>query len=170
MHKLDMRGVVNYELYRGGELHVPCTTVPNGITNLAKNTLLNLMFNAGSSTGNTWYIGLIDAAGTVVLQATDVMNGTLSWAELSNYTTGGNNTLRPAWGKGSASGQAVTNASQATYDFAGISGTKSVHGIFVVNSSAKNGTDGLLWSTAAFLSPIVVQNGDQLRVTYTVQL
>ena len=112
----------------------------------------------------------MDASTFTQFQATDVMTSHTGWAEFSSYTVSGNGTNRGTWSQGSAAAQAITNASPVTYDFTGFSGTASVQGIFVVSDPAKTGTAGLLWSSASFLAPLSVQSGDQLRVTYTVQL
>jgi len=164
---LGPKGVVHYELYRGGKLLLPRTAC-NAVTNTAKNRFLDGWFNAGTiETNTTWSIGLVDAATYSSFQLTDTMSSHTGWQEFTDYTVGGVGTNRGLWSQGAASGQAVTNASPVTFDFTA-SGT--IQGIFVVSNITKGSTANLLWSTASFLSPLTVESGDQLRVTYTVQL
>jgi hypothetical protein len=151
---------------------------PNGITNEGKNKLLNVMFHGATAIG-TWWIGLIDNSGYTALAATDtyddinqVANG---WDEFTTYTDAGNGgsaSTRPQWSEGAASGQSITNASPAVFD---LTGAGTVKGVFVVGGDAgsQNKSDhtagSTLWSTALFTSgDVVVANGDQLKVTYTV--
>ena len=89
------------------------------------------------------------------------------WGEFTNYTVSGSGTVRATWGYGSATAQAVTNSSPGVFDF---TGSGSVQGILITGDPTKLGTGVLLWSTAAFAAPLAVTTGDQLRVTYTVQL
>lgn len=162
----DLKGTVNYELYRGGKL-LQARSVPNGITNGAKNALLDAWFNGGSSSGSIWYIGLVDESTYTSFATTDTMDSHSGWTELTSYTVGGNGLLRGTWGQGSASGQAVTNGTAVEFDF---TATGIVQGIFAVSDGTKSGNIGTLWSTASFNAPLNVESGDQLRVTYTVQL
>lgn len=164
------RGIVDYELSRGGRILVPRTRVPNGIANLAKLTLLDAWFNGGADAGSAWSIALVDGDTYTQFQATDTALLHGGWAEFSAYTVSGNVFVRGDWGSGAAAGQAVTNTSPVVFDFVGITGTASIQGIFVTSEAAKNSSSGLLWSTASFAAPLTVQSGDQLRVTYTVQL
>jgi hypothetical protein len=164
------KGIIKYELYRGGKLLVAPTLAPNGVANLAKNTLLDMWFNGGAGSGSAWAIGLVDQSTYTAFQATDTITSHSGWTEFTSYTVSGSGTTRGNWAQGAAAGQAVTNPSPVVFDFAGITGTATVQGIFVVSSITKGGTDGLLWSSASFLAPLTVQTGDQLRVTYTVQL
>ena len=56
-----------------------------------------------------------------------------------------------------------------------VAGSGTVKGLFLVgggtasNTKGDHASDGTLWATALFSSgDVVVQNGDQLKVTYTV--
>lgn len=147
----------------------------NGIVNEGKNKLLDVMFH-GVTQITTWYLGLIDNANYSALDATDTYddidqagNG---WDEFKNYTTGGSGTLRPEWAEDAASGQSITNSTVAVFD---ITGSGTVKGLFLsggiasTNTKGDHTTGGTLWATALFGSgDVAVQNGDQLKVTYTV--
>lgn len=157
---LDPRGRWVVEHFRDGE-RIGEYDVPNAITNQGKNYLLNAAFNGGTQVpANSWFVGLIDGAGTPALVAQDTLGGHPGWNEFTNY--GGN---RPAWGQGAASGQSLTNATPASYT---IGGAGTLYGIFIasVNTGGSNGD--ILWSTAAFSAPVPVAGGDIMKSTYTL--
>jgi hypothetical protein len=167
--KFGPRGRFRVEHWRAG-MKIGVYDLPNAITNQGKNAILNTMFN-GATAITAWYVALIDGSGTPVLAATDVYanigNGN-GWNEFTTYS----DAARQAWGVGSASGQAVTNASPAIFN---INGSGSVYGLAVVGGGtspsvkADHAGGGTLWGEAAFTSGTVsVNNGDQLKVTYSV--
>ena len=134
----------------------------NGITNVGKDLLLDVMFFGGSQVAAAgWYSSLIDLSGYSALAAGDTMALHTGWNEFTSYTESN----RVAWGPGAASSQTTTNASPATFN---ISGSGTVKGVFVVSHNGKSGVDGTLWSTALFSADVPVSNGDQLKVTYSV--
>ena len=159
-------GLVHYELLRGGQILVPRTLAFNAVNNFAKNSFLDGFFNNGLR-GNAYYIGLIDASTFSAFNATDVIGSHAGWQEFTNYTVSGSGTVRATWGYGSATGQALTNSSPCVFDF---TASGSVYGILITGDPTKLGTGVLLWSTAGFAAPLAVTTGDQLRVTYTIQL
>jgi len=147
----------------------------NDIVNEGKNSLLNIMFHAGTQI-STWFMGLIDNANYTALAATDtyddINQAANGWDEFVNYTTGGSGVLRPTWEEDAASGQSITNSTVAVFD---ITGTGTAKGLFLSGGTASCNTKGdhdpagTLWATALFGSgDVAVQNGDQLKVTYTV--
>lgn len=154
----------------------------NGIVNQGLNDVLGVQFDAVTQK-TQWYIGLINLSGFSALDATDVYddidqagNG---WDTFQSYTdanNGDSTTTRPAWTTDAPSGQSITNSTtQAIFD---ITASGTVKGIFVVagqNAQTKGdhspGTTppNILWSTALFSGgDVAVSNGDQLKVTYTV--
>lgn len=150
----------------------------NGIVNEGKDKLLNVMFD-GATQISAWFLGIINNSGFTALAADDTYddidqagNG---WDEFQNYTDGNNAdsaVTRPAWGPDPASAQSITNSTVAVYN---ITGSGTVKGVFAVGggTTPQNKGDHLagstLWATALFTSgDVVVQNGDQLKVTYTV--
>jgi hypothetical protein len=140
--------------------------MPNGIVNEGKDKILDDMFNDGTQTANnSWFIGLIDAAGFTALADGDTaaqIGGSNGWAERSEYSEAN----RVAWGSGAAASQSTTNASPATFNITG--GSATLKGVFVVTVNTKDATTGTLWSTALFSADVPVTTGDQLKVTYTV--
>jgi len=141
--------------------------VNNGITDEGLNKLLDVMFHADTAVG-TWYIGLINntsfsalAAGDTAAQTHSDGSLTNGWREFNSY----DEATRGTWTEGAAAARSVTNA--ATVDFT-ISASGTVKGIFVVSTNTKSGTTGVLWSTAAFGSNVVVNDNDVLKITYTL--
>lgn len=173
---LGLRGRFQVEHIRNGEV-LRTFDFPNGIVNEGKNKLLDVMFHGATQIG-TWYLGLVDNSGYSALAADDLYddidqagNG---WDEFKSYTDAGNadsTVTRPEWTEGAASGQSITNGTVVVFD---ITGSGTVKGLFLVggtNSQTKGDhTPGnTLWATALFAGgDVAVQNGDQLKVTYTV--
>lgn len=174
---LEPRGVFKVELWRKGK-RINEWVAPNMATNEGKNKLLNVMFD-GATQITDWWIGLIDNSGYTGLAAGDtyvnINQPGDGWDEFTAYTdtaNSGNATTRPAWTMGSATIQSITNGAPVIFD---ITSSGTVKGLFLVggiaNAQLKNNheADGLLWATALFLSgDTAVSNGDQLKVTYTV--
>lgn len=134
----------------------------NDITNVGKNKIFDVMFNDATPIANaSWFIGLVNNSGFSAFAGGDTMSSHSGWTEFTTYSQ----STRVAWGSGAASGQSVTNASPATFD---ITGSGTVHGVFITSVSTKSGTTGTLWATAAFGADVPVTNGDQLKITYTV--
>lgn len=155
------RGKYHAEHWRNGKL-LNIYKPSNDITNEGKNKIFNVMFNGDTQiANNSWFIGLVNATSFSAFAAADVMGSHAGWAEFVSYSQ----TTRVAWGSVTSTAQSVTNTTPATFDF---TATGTLHGLFIVTNSTKGGTSGILWSTAAFSADIAVVNGDQLKVTYTV--
>jgi len=136
--------------------------LPNGITNVGKDLILDVMFNDGVAiANNSWFVGLIDLSGFTALAAADTMASHAGWNEFTTYSEAN----RVAWGSGAAASQSTTNSSPATFN---VTGSATVKGIFINSNNTKSGSTGTLWSTALFAADVPVTNGDQLKVTYTV--
>lgn len=175
-HLFNMRGEFIVEHWRRGR-RINEYRVQNGIVNEGKNKLLNVMFDGGTQI-TTWYLGLIDNSGYTALADADnydnIDQAGNGWDEFKNYTDGNNGdntTTRPEWPTDPASAQSITNSTVAVYN---ITGSGTVKGVFAVGGTGSQ-TKGhhaagpTLWATALFTSgDVTVQNGDQLKVTYTV--
>lgn len=159
MNKLKMRGRFHVEHVRSGEV-IGKYEMPNGIVNEGLNSILDIMFHATTQIA-TWYIGLVDNAGFTAFAASDIMSSHTGWSESVAYS----DATRIEWTEGAAATQSITNSTPVTFN---INAGATIKGIFVTSGSAKSGTTGTLWSTAAFASNVTVVNGDQLKVTYTV--
>lgn len=160
-NKFEMRGRYRAEHFRGGVL-LRAFDIHNDITNEGKNKIFNVMFNdATPIANNSWFIGLVNQSSFSAFAPGDTMASHAGWAEFIAYSQAN----RVAWGSVSSTAQSVSNTTPATFDF---TGTGTIHGLFIVSNSTKNGSSGTLWSTAAFANDIDVVNSDQLKLTYTV--
>ena len=134
----------------------------NDICNVGKNDIFNVYFHSGTQTSTAnWFIGLISNTGYSGLAVTDTMASHSGWTELTGYTQG----TRVSWGPAAASGQSITNVTPNQFD---INATATCKGVFVVNDGTKGGSTGTLWATALFSADVPVNNGDQLKTTYTL--
>lgn len=134
--------------------------IQNGVTNIGKDNALDVLFNTGSQI-TTWYLGQIDASGFTGVADTDTSASHTGWTEFQTYSEAS----RPTWGSGAASGQSVVNGSPVNFN---ITGSASLKGIFCISESTKGGATGILWATALYAADIPVNNGDLLKITYTV--
>jgi hypothetical protein len=174
---LQFNNPVKIEHYRDGAKIAEINT-HNALTNEGKAKLLNVAFHNVAAIA-TWYAGLVDNANFTQELAADTyaqINGTNQWKEYTTYTDANNsdNTLtRPEWPEGAASGTppSITNSSPMIYN---ITVNGAVHGVAIVGGGSAAATKadaaggGTLWATADFTAAVTVQNGDQLKVTYTV--
>ncbi|MBN2477306.1 MAG: hypothetical protein JXB62_22060 [Pirellulales bacterium] len=174
---LSPHGRFKVEHWRDGRL-IGEYEFPNGITNEGKDQLLNTQFDAATQI-TTWYLGLIDNANFTALAAGDtydeINQAGNGWDEFADYTDPGNGdsaTTRPVWNPDAAASQTVTNGTVVVLD---ITATGTIKGLFLVGGGTAPENKGdhaagsTLWATALFDSGDVdVQNGDQLKATYTV--
>lgn len=181
-HAARMGGVFHVEHWRDDELinkRLIEDPTLNGITNEGLDNNLNVYFDSGTQR-TAWYMGLINLTGYTALDATDTYDDIdqagNEWDTFSAYTDANNadsTTTRPEWPPDAASGQSITNTStKAIFD---ITGSGTVKGIFMCGDDGEAQTKGdhtvgnTLWSTALFSGgDVAVSNGDQLKVTYTV--
>lgn len=128
------------------------------------NDLLTKYFK-GSSYTAAWYVGLINNASFSALAGTDVaaqIGGTNGWLEATAYSESVRQTLT----LGSASAGSISNtASKAVFS---INGTVTIYGGFVVSTSTKSGTTGVLYGEAAFSATRAVVSGDTITVTVSL--
>ena len=135
--------------------------VPNGITDIGINAILDIAFRNQTQIA-TWYAGLIDNSGFTALAAADTMASHAGWSESVAYSDAN----RITWSTIAAASRLITNTT--TMDFS-INATATINGIFITSDNTKSGTSGTLWSTASFSTTRSVVNGDTLRLTYSVQ-
>jgi hypothetical protein len=154
------KGMVHVELFdKDGNLKCEFDA-PNQVTNAGKNSWLGIMF-FGATQLPTWYIGLVDNASFTAYNVADVMSSHTGWIESVVYSGG----VRPTWVTVAASGQSITNTSATVFN---ITSSATLQGVFIVSNSTLSGTTGTLWSCVSFPSTVAVNNGDQLKITYTV--
>jgi len=132
----------------------------NGVTNIGKDSQLDVIFNSGTQI-TSWYLGLVDNAGFTAFANSDTMASHGGWTEFTTYTEA----TRPQWSPDAAASQQITNSTPTNFN---ITGSGTLQGIFVTSDNTKSGTTGTLWATASFAGTIPVANGDLLKITYTV--
>ncbi len=153
-------GKFHVEHYRGGVL-LQKIPLPNGITDVGMNALLDIMFH-GTTQITAWFIGLVNNSGFTAFANADTMGSHTGWAEWTSY----DEATRVAWVEEAAAARSISN-SVTTADFT-ISATGTLKGIFITSVNTKSGSTGTLWSTAAFSSTVNVVDDDVLKITYTV--
>jgi hypothetical protein len=158
--KFSPRGFFHVKhLNKNGEL-IGVYKMPNGIVDVGMDMILETMFRAGAQS-TTWYIGLVDNAGFTAFNDADTMASHAGWGANGDYVAA----TRPQWAVNAATGRQITNSSTVDFD---INASGTLKGIFIPNENTKGGTSGTLWATASFSATVSVQNGDTLKVTYTV--
>lgn len=175
--EVPLRGHFNVEHWRDGNL-LAIYAFDNGITNEGKDLLLNVMFHATTAI-TPWYLGLIDNSGYTALAVGDIYDNINQagngWDEFASYTDANNSnsaTTRPEWQENAAATQSITNSTVSIFN---VTASGTVKGIFAcggANAQTKSdhtATGNYLWATALFNSgDVPVNNGDQLKVTYSV--
>lgn len=155
------QGSFRIKHYRDGK-EIGVYDVKNLVVNQGKNDILGVYFNSGTqTTSSSWYMGLISSSGYSAIAAGDTASSHAGWNEWTGYSESN----RQAWGQGTPASQSITNASPATFT---INATGTVKGAFIITNNTKGGTSGILWAAALFTADVPVNNGDQLKVTYTL--
>ena len=134
-------------------------TTKNAVVIEGHNFELECLFRSATQVA-TWYLGLIGGSG--VLAAADTMLSHSGWTEIIGWSEA----TRQSWGPDAAANRSVSNSTVVEYN---INATDTLKGVFLTSDSTKNGTAGLLYSTAP-LSDIAINSGDTVRITYTVTL
>lgn len=153
-------GFYHIEVIRDGKT-IHKEVVPNGVTNEGKNSVLDSYFR-NQAPPVQWFLSFIDNAGFSALDdANDVMNSHAGWAEATGYSEPN----RPDWTTTAAAAQSITNPTPATFS---ITALQTLKGIFTVSNNVKSGVAGILWATALFAGDIPVDNGDIIKISYSV--
>lgn len=167
--KLKFKNPIQCEHWRGGKLLAIYDTV-NDITTVGINDIFNCYFGGGNQTSD-WYVGLISAASFSAVASTDTMASHSGWVKYTTITA----STWAAWGPGSASAGSITNGTAVSYTISGSGSEGTVEGVFIVGNTSGDSTAnaladtaGILWATALFATPVSVNGGDTLKITYTV--
>jgi hypothetical protein len=155
---LRVGGVFNGQIVRNGEV-IDEFDCQNLVVNEGLNSLLDV-YLGGDSAIPTWYLGLFQGNYTPVATIT-AANIAATATECVDYDEANRPTFTPA----NAGSQSITNsASRAAFTF---NATRTIYGAFLVSSSVKNGTAGVLFSAARFGTAKNVVDDDQLLLTYS---
>ena len=156
--KLVVGGVFRGEIFRDGKL-IEEFEDHNLVVNEGLNHLLDVIFR-GTTQVNPWYLGLFEGNYTPVATVTAATITSAS-TECTAYASA----TRPEYVEAAAASQVTTNsANRASFVF---NATKTIYGAFLVSSSTKSGTSGVLMSAARFATSKNVENGDELLLTYS---
>src|SRR6056297_618322 len=155
---LRVGGVFNGQIVRDGEVidEFDCN---NLVVNEGLNSLLDI-YLGGDAAIPTWYLGLFQGNYTPVATITAAAIAATA-TECVDYDEANRATFSPA----NAGSQTITNAAtRATFTF---NDARTVYGAFLVSSSTKNGTAGVLFSAARFGTAKNVVPADQLLLTFS---
>lgn len=157
---LTFKGRYKVEHFRAGKL-LQTQHYDNGVVDVGITDILDVNFRDAATKNTGWALSFIDDAGGPVLAATDTMAAHAGWTEFVSYSEG----TRVAWAPDAAAAKSITNSTARDFN---ITASGTLHGTFCVDEDTKGGVTGLLWATAAFGTPIPVNNLDLIRITYTV--
>jgi hypothetical protein len=160
-HQAVIQGIFHVEVIRKGQTIFEEDF--NATTNEGLNNMLGVTFH-GDTQQTAWYALLISNSSYSALSASDVMSSHTGWTECIAYSE----TTRQQWTCGSPASKSITNATAMTFTIS-VDNT-IVKGIAIASDSTKSGTTGKLWSTGLFSADQTFLNGDQLKVTYTVNI
>lgn len=166
MDGFKIGGVFTVEHLRDGKL-IDTWEAKNMVVNEGLNHILNVVLH-GTTAITTWYVGVF-SGNYVPLATVTAATITAASTEFTSYSQA----TRVEWDEADAgsTAQSITNgtgagANKATFS---ITGSGTLYGMFLASASAKSATTGTLFSAARFSAAKVVENGDTLLVTYTVQ-
>jgi len=159
MKDLKLKGTIKVELVRDGKVILKKEST-NLFATGGLNHLLDVVFGKAApvSQVNPWYIGLIDNDPVPWLLAADTIASHTGWDEFEGYTGG-----RQVWVDANAADGVKVSSSVATFP---ITADGEIYGIFICSLTGSTGT---LMSEGAFTDPIAVVNGDDLKVSYTIE-
>jgi len=156
--KMAFCNPIKAQVVRDGEV-VQTAYAYNDIVDQGMNSLLDVFFRNQTQIP-IWYMGLINTSGASLSNSDTA--ATHTWTENTAWTGGG---TRLSWTGALAAAATRSISNSTTLDFA-FTTTENIHGIFIQSTSS--GSTGTLWSTAPFSTDVTVNNGDTLKVTYTV--
>jgi hypothetical protein len=155
----------------GGTFHMTCVgpdgqvkweaDLKNIVPDPALNDVLDVYLRAQTQK-TVWYMGLVDNSAWTAFAAADTLASHSGWTEIAPGTGYTGNRL--AWTPAAAASKSIANSSTVNFPMLG---TYTVKGVFL--ASVATGTSGILFAEAAFTGGTqAVNNGDTLKVTYTI--
>lgn len=158
--EFKVKGRYKIEQFRNGK-KIHEQHYDNGVVDVGITDILDVGFRDAATKKTGWAIGFIDGAGSPTLDPSDTMLSHAGWTEFTSYSEA----TRPLWAPDAAAAKTITNGTARDFN---ITATGTVYGTFCADDNVKGGTGGLLWATAPLGTPIPVNNGDLLRITYSV--
>jgi hypothetical protein len=158
--RCGFKGRYKIEHFRDGKL-LHTEEFDNGVVDVGITDILDVAFRDAATKKTGWAIGFIDNAGSPTLDPSDTMASHAGWTEFTSYSE----VNRPAWAPDAAAAKAIVNGTARDFN---ITASGTIYGTFCADDNTKGGAGGLLWATAALGTPIPVNLGDLLRITYTV--
>ena len=134
----------------------------NLVTTVGKNHLLDVGFRAQSQA--TWYLGLTD--GTPTVNVADTAASHAGWTEVTAY----DESARQAWTANAAASGAIDNSgSEAVFTIS--TNSTTIGGAFMISSSTKGGTTGILYAVGPFSGgDLTLNDGSTLTLSSTFSL
>lgn len=164
----------------GGTFHAICEDrfgrvkwediAKNIVPDAALTVMLDIIYR-NQTPASALYMGLVDNSGFTAFAAGDTMavSGHTGWTEIAagtGYTTTGSNRL--TWSPAAAASKSISNSSTVNFPMLG---TYTVKGAFLTNLQSSTGSSPTYYiaAEAAFSGGTQsVNNGDTLKITYTV--
>ena len=141
--------------------------VNNLVTNQGQDYLLNVALG-GQAAQAGWYLALYSNDYTPTEDATAATFPVMA-GEITSTTEGYSNATRQRWIPAQASNTTMHNlASPAVFNMVTAS-VVNVTGIGLLSDSARGSTSGLLLSAAKFRVARPYENGEEARITYTIE-
>lgn len=157
--KLMIGGVFGHNVIRDGS-DLGWQHDSNIVVNEGLNHILDVVYHNATQVP-TWYIGIFKGNYTPVATDTAANIATNS-TEATEYTEA----TREEYIEAAASAQSITNS--ATVAEFTINATVTIYGAFLVSTSTKGGTTGVLSSASRFAAARSLVASDILQVTYTL--
>lgn len=160
---LKVGGVFVWEVYShhpddGGRI-IERTKARNGICTAGITDMFEQYMRSG--TGITPCIGLINSDGYASVSSADTMASHAGWTEVDDYSEA----TRPLWGADAASSATITNSIKVEFT---VTAPMDVRGLLLTSDNTKNGTTGILWSTAIFGLVSSLQTDQVARASYSL--
>ena len=157
--KTGMDGFYSLEHRRNGKI-LHQENIDNLVVDEGLEHILDILFKSGTQ-NSAWYLGIFEANYTPAADDT-----ALNIAARCTESTAYDEAARVAFTSGAIAANAIDNtASRAVFT---INATKTMYGVFLASTAAKQGTLGTLVSVASFATARPVISGDELLVTYTM--
>lgn len=158
---LKIGGVFTGQILRKGEV-IDEFECHNLVPNEGLNHILDVVVH-GSTPVTTWYMGVFEGNYTPVVGLTAA-----TVASAATECTAYNGATRPEYVEAAAASQTITNsANRASFVF---NASKNIYGAFLVSSSTKGGTSGVLLAAAKFSAVKSVEDDDELLLTYALSI